>query len=79
MIYEVLIVPAAKLRIRQQVEYIATEEQAPEAAARWLARLAIVDETQTVWVIHAKHDKQLTRPDGFPADLMSLEDDDEDE
>ena len=39
MIYEVLIVPAAKLRIRQQAEYIATEQQAPETAAKWLARV----------------------------------------
>jgi hypothetical protein len=29
----------------------------------------IVDETRTVWVIHAKHGKQLTEPDTFPADL----------
>ncbi len=118
MIYEVLIVPAAKLRIRQQAEYIATEQQAPETAAKWLARVfdrvnglaemprrfavavedawcdyevrripigqfvlffTIVDETRTVWVIHAKHGKQLTQPDDFPADLVSLEDDDDDE
>ena len=35
----------------------------------------VVDETQAVWVIHAKHGKQLTDPDDFPADLESLEED----
>ena len=39
----------------------------------------IVDETRTVWVIYAKHGKQLTQPDDFPADFVSLEEDDEDE
>ncbi len=34
----------------------------------------IVDETQSVWVIHAKHGRQLTRPDDLPEDLESLED-----
>ena len=34
----------------------------------------IVDETQSVWVVHAKHGRQLTRPDDLPADLESLED-----
>lgn len=116
MIYEVFIVPAAKLRIQQQAEYIATEQKAPEAAAKWLARVfdridrlaemprrfavavedawcdyevrrisigqfvvffTIVDETRTVWVIHAKHGKQLTQPDAFPSDPMTLEKNDD--
>lgn len=37
----------------------------------------VVDETQTVWVIHAKHGKQLTHRDAFPRDLESLESDEE--
>jgi hypothetical protein len=35
----------------------------------------IVDETRTVWVSHAKHGKQLTEPDTFPADLGEGDDD----
>ena len=117
MIYEVFIVAAAKRRIREQAEYIATVQGAPETAARWLLRIydridglaemprrysvavedawcpyevrripigqfvlffTIVDETRTVWVIHAKHGKQLTEPDAFPTGLAALEEDDDD-
>ena len=43
MIYEVFIVAAAKRRIREQAEYIATVQGAPETAARtaarWLTRI----------------------------------------
>ena len=39
MIYEVFVVPAAKRRIREQAEYIATVQDAPEIAARWLQRI----------------------------------------
>jgi toxin ParE1/3/4 len=116
VIHEVLIVAAAKRRIREQAEYIATVQLAPEAASKWLMRIydkidglaemprryrvadedawfdyevrripigefvlfyTIVDETRTVWVIHAKHGKQLTEPDAFPTDLASLQGDDD--
>jgi len=116
MIYEVFIVPAAKRRIREQAEYIATVQGAPEIAARWLLRIydkidglaemprrysvavedgwcdyevrhipigqfvlffTIVDEARAVWVIHAKHGKQLTEPDAFPTDISTLEEDDD--
>jgi len=39
MTYGVFIVPAAKRRIREQAEYIATVQGTPEIAARWLARI----------------------------------------
>ena len=39
MTYDVFIIPAAKLRIRRQAEFIAIEQAAPETAAKWLARI----------------------------------------
>ena len=33
----------------------------------------VIDETSTVWVVHAKHGRQLSQPDDFPADLEGLE------
>ena len=38
----------------------------------------IVDEDRTVWVIHAKHGKQLTESDAFPTDLTTLDEEDDD-
>ncbi len=117
MIYKVFIAPAAKRRIREQAEYIATVQGDPETAARWLVRIfdkidelaeiprrysvavedawcayevrsipigqfvlyfTIVDEARAVWVIHAKHGKQLTVPDAFPTDLAALNESDDD-
>ena len=108
MSYQVLIVPAAKLRILEQAEYIATEQGAPDRAVEWLHRVfdkadgleemprryarapedawceyevrhipigqfvlffTIVEETQTVWVIHARHGRQFSRPEDFPAGI----------
>ena len=36
----------------------------------------IVEETKTVWVISARHGRQLPRPGDLPADLGSLGDED---
>ena len=35
----------------------------------------ILDETQSVWVIHARHGRQLTSPDDLPPDLEMLNED----
>ena len=40
MTYDVFVVSAARARIREQAEHIATVQGAPETAARWLARVA---------------------------------------
>ena len=112
MTYRVIITPTAKLRVREQAEYIARDQAAPEIAAKWLARVfdkvgslaemphrfaiatedawcdyevrrlvvgqfviffTIVDETRSVWVIHARHGSQLSEPEDFPRDPRSLE------
>ena len=39
MIHEVFIVGAARRRIREQAEYIATVQGAPQTASRWLRRI----------------------------------------
>ena len=118
MIYQVFIAHSASRRIREQAEYIATVQGAPETAARWLARVydridglaemprrfsvavedawcdyevrriavgqfvlffTIVEETRAVWIVHAKHGKQLTKSDAFPTDLQGVDEDNDDE
>ncbi|MBK8229330.1 MAG: hypothetical protein IT349_08570 [Candidatus Eisenbacteria bacterium] len=39
MSYKVFIVPGVQRRIRDQAEYIAVEQGAPETAGKWLARI----------------------------------------
>ena len=39
MRYQVLITPAAKLRILEQAEYIATEQGEPDRAQAWIERI----------------------------------------
>ena len=113
MTYRVITIPAAKQRIRDQAAYIATEQDDPVRAARWLQSVfdkidslaqmprkyqtaaetewrdyeirrmrlgqflffyTIVEETKAVWVIHAKHTRQLTRLEDLPAELEDLDD-----
>lgn len=112
MTYRVVTIPAAKQRIRDQAAYIATEQDEPARAVRWLQSVfdkidslaqmprkyqtaaedewrdyeirrmrlgqfllfyTIAEETKTVWVIHAKHTRQLTRPKDLPIDVEDLE------
>ena len=39
MTFEVFVTPGARRRIREQAEWIVTEQRAPENAARWLERI----------------------------------------
>lgn len=112
MIFEVFITVAAKQRIREQAEWIATEQAGPQVAADWLTRIertigeletmprrypvaaedawcdyevrqvslgqfvlffTILEDTQAVWVIHARHGRQLTHPDDLPDDVGSID------
>jgi plasmid stabilization system protein ParE len=113
MRYEVRITTPALDRIYEQASYIATEQQEPEIAARWLQRIlnagsslgemphrcpraiedaffpyevramvigqfvlqfTVVEDTKTVWVVGARHGRQLPRPGHLPVDLESLDD-----
>jgi plasmid stabilization system protein ParE len=112
MRFEVFMTTAAKQRISEQAEWIATEQAGPHVAAAWLTRIVgtideleempyrypvasedawcdyevrqvtigqyllfitILEDTQAVWVIHARHGRQLTRPDDLPDDVGSLD------
>ena len=112
MTFEVFITPGAKHRIREQAEWIATEQAGPQVAADWLARIedkiqgletmprryplaaedawcdyevrkvsigqfvlffTIIEDARTVWVIHARHGRQLARPGDLPGDLDSID------
>ncbi len=104
MTYEVFVTPGARNRIREQAEWIATEQDAPQRAVEWLQRVydliqgletmprryavapedawcdfevraiaigqfvlffTIVEEDQAVWVMHARHGRQLSRAEDF--------------
>ena len=112
MIFEVFITAAAKQRIREQAEWIATKQASPQVAGDWLRRIGrtieeletmprrypvatenawcdyelrqvsvgqfvlfftILEDTQAVWVIHARHGRQLTRLDDLPDDIGSID------
>jgi len=112
MTFDVFITPAAKRRIRDHAEWIATQQAGPQVAADWLARIfgtidglgqmprrcplaaedtwceyevrrlsigqfvlffTILDDAQAVWVLHARHGRQLTRPEDFPSGRQTLD------
>jgi len=110
--FEVFITTAAKQRIREHAEWIATEQAGPQVAADWLTRIGgtidqlnemprrhpvaaedawcdyevrqvtigqylifftILQGAHAVWVIYARHGRQLTRVDDLPDDVGSLD------